>query len=268
MKTRNRKDHILPQGYLRGFISPARKGLPKPLWVFDVKNRVWSERSTKQVAWGEGFYDYSSEGKPDATADKAFEELENRFPTVRSQILAEGFSSWKKHMDFLLQFGQMLRARSPLFRKQHNAWAGNAVAKLSPQDPQRANELSKNWAITDMRTEIKKGAARLSNFDWVMRFTTDPKDPVITSDSPVIAEGEAPDLRSALDNDPQTLIYLPLCWQMCMIGHRRQDIAETSEFPADGLQHFRALCAKYADQLLVSPTRQRIVDANPRVHTE
>jgi hypothetical protein len=118
-----------------------------------------------------------------------------------------------------------------------------------------------------MRTEIKKGLAWFSNFDWALRFTMNPTDAIITSDNPVIMEGNALELESAL-GDSRTLIYFPLSWQMCLIGHHRQDIADTSEFPPDGLQHFRALCARYTDQFLFSPTKQRIVDGTLGVNIE
>ena len=36
---RGRKDHYVPQDYLRGFIDPAREDLDKPLWIFDLKTK-------------------------------------------------------------------------------------------------------------------------------------------------------------------------------------------------------------------------------------
>ena len=56
---RNRRDHYLPQGYLKGFIDPQRKGLPQPLWYFEKSNAVWSQRSPKEVGYRHGFYDYT-----------------------------------------------------------------------------------------------------------------------------------------------------------------------------------------------------------------
>ena len=34
----NRRDHYIPQGYLRGFIDPERINQPQPLWYFDKPN--------------------------------------------------------------------------------------------------------------------------------------------------------------------------------------------------------------------------------------
>ena len=75
---RNRKDHILPQGYLDGFT--GSNGL---LQVFHIKDRRWFQESTADVAWERGFYDYSSDANPDQTADEAFREYEGRFPALR-----------------------------------------------------------------------------------------------------------------------------------------------------------------------------------------
>jgi hypothetical protein len=60
-KTKNRRDHYLPQGYLRSFIDPARAHLPKPLWCFHLGTNKWKERSAKQIGYIDGFYDYAIE---------------------------------------------------------------------------------------------------------------------------------------------------------------------------------------------------------------
>jgi hypothetical protein len=44
-KQRGRRDHYLSQGYLRGFIDPARENEDKPLWKLDIASRKWAERS-------------------------------------------------------------------------------------------------------------------------------------------------------------------------------------------------------------------------------
>jgi len=35
---KGRRDHYLPQGYLRGFIDPARRDEAQPLWLLDVRS--------------------------------------------------------------------------------------------------------------------------------------------------------------------------------------------------------------------------------------
>jgi hypothetical protein len=61
-RTKGRKDHYLPQGYLRGFISPSRADLQKPLWCFDTKQKAWSEVSTAEIGYDIGFYDHRGPG--------------------------------------------------------------------------------------------------------------------------------------------------------------------------------------------------------------
>src|ERR1700733_12489177 len=56
-RTMGRKDHYLPQGYLRGFISPSRAELQKPLWYFDAHRKHWSELSPAEIGFERGFYD-------------------------------------------------------------------------------------------------------------------------------------------------------------------------------------------------------------------
>ena len=89
-----------------------------------------------------GFYDYSAENTPDATADAVFSPFENQLPRVRSLIRAEGFESWVQHREFLVAFAAMMAARSPLFRVQ----SVSAIAASLAHVP-NATELAKNFSI-------------------------------------------------------------------------------------------------------------------------
>jgi hypothetical protein len=121
MKKTKRKDHYIPQGYLRGFIDPSRVGQPKPLWCLDIPTNTWSPRSTSEVGQDRGFYDYAgakaavSELEP---ADKAFVRLENDYPGIRNEIVSSDFALWTKHREFLMSFMRMMGVRSPFFREQ------------------------------------------------------------------------------------------------------------------------------------------------------
>src|SRR5215475_12209180 len=106
-KTIGRRDHYLPQGYLRGFIDPARQNEQQPLWHFDVLKNLWSIKSVKQVGHHPGFYDYATTEAGLEPPDVTFRELENGFPSVRQQIESD-FDMWERHLDFLLRFAQML----------------------------------------------------------------------------------------------------------------------------------------------------------------
>jgi hypothetical protein len=185
---KRRRDHYLPQGYLRGFIDPARGSESRPLWVLDVRYNKWYMKAPKQVAHGEGFYDYagdSPELQDLETADEAFLELENAFPIIRDRLIAGNFRDWKHHRKFLFRFMQILRARSPLFFEQKQAegkalrtWTVKevhpdgktiTVDSIEPKPPSDA--FIKNRTILHMREEIKKGVDWLSNFEWALRYT-------------------------------------------------------------------------------------------------
>ena len=57
-RERDRKDHYLPRGFLKGFIDPANKDLAKPLWHFDLETAEWIRESPCSIGWERGMYDY------------------------------------------------------------------------------------------------------------------------------------------------------------------------------------------------------------------
>lgn len=129
---KGRRDHYLPQGYLRGFIDPGRENEPQPLWKLDIATKKWTERSTKQLGHIPGFYDYAGTG-PELeclpSPDETFLEFENEFPIIREKLLLlrkKAFRNWTKHLPFLLRYMDMLRARSPLYFAQKEA-EGKAI---------------------------------------------------------------------------------------------------------------------------------------------
>jgi hypothetical protein len=185
MTKRTRLDHLLPQGYLEGFTSPSTPG---QLSVFDRQNQRWFESGTAGVAAIRSFYDYPEGTEPDQNADDAFANLETRFPAVRRDLVANGFSDWREHLEILLAFAQMLRVRSELFRDQNVANARQKplmrIKEILPAEPSNTEPgafvtpirveqyrpgsekehelLLRNKAITDMRAEIAKGPTWMS----------------------------------------------------------------------------------------------------------
>ncbi len=230
---RGRRDHLLPQGYLKGFTYPDQRHL---LSVYDLRSQKWFESRPGKVAAIRGFYDYSPGTAPDQTADQAFKEFEEQFPIVRRELLASGFRGWRSNMEFLLSYAQMLRVRSELFREQQLADArqstmlritevfpdpatGNTSFRYEPlvEDADARATRFRNMAITNMRSEIAKGPALFAHFNWCIRLATDPTNPVPTSDMPIIVDGKVPTLEMAL-KAPNTYFFFPLCWQACLIG--------------------------------------------------
>jgi hypothetical protein len=262
---RGRKDHYIPQGYLRGFIDPARESLDKPLWHFALESGEWSEKSPSEVGWERGFYDYATNTElehPDVT----FGKFEREFPLVREHMLQRNFKGWvKQHKGFLLGYMQMMRARSPLFIQQqteHNrSLRGATVTAVGPGNQVTLDSLEmrpfpervvRNGVISQMRQEINKGPDWMWDFNWCLRYTKSSVDPFVTGSQPVVIEGPAPNHVEALKH-PDTLIWFPLCWRACLIGSPRRFDEGTLEAHPSLMAHARGLFKRPSMGYVISP---------------
>jgi hypothetical protein len=264
----NRRDHYIPQGYLRGFIDPARERLPQPLWYFDKMTGVWSNRSPREVGYRYGFYDYTVAEIGAETADMAFAELERTFPKVRKELMRKKFKNWKDHLDFLLRYAQMMRARSLLFFENQQrdgrnlrAWTVEEVSadrmsvRVRSMTPEPLPEsFIKNWTITSMRGEIAKGAAWLTDFNWALRTCDSPSLPFVVSELPFLATGPRADVMEAL-RDSETLLFFPLCWQACLIGSRQYFHVENDRLGTQDMRKFANMYRDSANLFLISSRR-------------
>jgi hypothetical protein len=264
----NRRDHYIPQGYLRGFIDPERRDLPQQLWHFDKINGVWSKRSPKEVGYRYGFYDYTVAEMGVETADMAFAELERTFPKIRKELLRNNFKGWKSHLDFLLRYVQMMRARSLLFfenqqREGRNlkAWVVEEVSadrmsvRVRSMTPEPLPEpFIKNWTITNMRSEIAKGAAWLNEFNWALRFCDSTALPFVASELPFMVHGTHSNAADAV-RDPESLLFFPLCWQVCLVGSRQFFTTETDRFGDEDMRRFAKMYRESAQLFVISPRR-------------
>ncbi len=251
----NRLDHILPRGYLEGFAIPSKEGR---LYAFNIEQRNWFETGTGKVAAARGFYDYSLDGQPDATADEAFLEFETKFPSLRRELVATNFSDWQKHREFLVSYSQMLRARSVLFRKEVLKQANSSLflklgevvqtrpsvdrpgeteveyrySDFEPETAARRDALLKNLSITQMRAEIARGAGDFAGWNWSLHYTMDVTKPFITSDNAVGLIGFVASRTEAMMRSDSLFVF-PLCWQACLIGSlAKVDVETTAIHPA------------------------------------
>lgn len=269
---RNRLDHILPRSYLAGFTNPLKQG---QISVFDLRRRRWFDASPANVGAEKGFYDYSSGSLPHQTADEAFASLESRFPVVRKELIESSFSAWAMHKEFLLEYAQMLRARSRLFRAQATNCARRArqsiigvvdevlekglkvkpyIPEKEGQDEQGLRELT----ITQMRSEIAKGSGLFSKLHWCLRMTKDVGHPAITADAPVIVLGSAPEtpvLHEAVVLDPNSWVVFPVCREAYLIGNALPLETETEDFQASGLAWLQEWYFKEKAGFVYSPVR-------------
>jgi hypothetical protein len=274
---RNRRDHYIPQGYLKGFVDPSRKALPRPLWYFDKPNGAWSPRSPREIAYRSGFYDYSIAEMGMETADKAFAQLEYEFPKIRKELVRKDFKTWKAHLEFLLRYMQMMRARSLLFFEEQQrdginlrAWkvaevsADRRSVRVESMTPEPLpNSFIKNRAITNMRDEIAKGAGWLAEFNWALRYTNSVATPFVATEQPLFIEGKHADIADAI-SDSDSLLFFPLCWQACLIGSRQYINPDTDAFNDQDLRLFATRSMNGAHLFIVSPTRLDMVLAADR----
>lgn len=243
-KLRGRKDHWLPQGYLRGFVASSRAKDDKPLWCFHVHSQTWERVSPREIAFGKGFYDYASgtDFSVEAHPDSAFARLEREFPQRREQMAANRFEDWEQHKHFLLEFMQMMRARSPLAMRQQEAEArrvrASTIISVSPDgrsvtvdslEPRPLNEQGvRNFTISRMLQDVRNGVGWAKDFDWCLRYTGNENDPYCTMDQPSFVEGTTPGPSTLAEGGmdllyhPDTVVFFPLCWQACLLGSPRK----------------------------------------------
>ncbi len=267
---RNRLDHIIPRSYLEGFAN-----LGGQLSAFDCVAKRWFEAAPARVGAENGYYDYTTDGVPDRPADEAFNRLESGFPVIRKALRTGVFAAWVDHRQFLLEYAQMLRARSRLFREQVMTQARDriigAVEELvaptvlkfrpyTPSDEPKHEQLVRNLSITEMRHEIAKGAALFSNLHWCLRTSQDVSNPVITADQPVIVLGPAGLSQEVLTRDSNTWIIFPLCREACLIGNCEKIDADTEPFRASSAKWLRGQFFRADTGFIYSPAR---VDSSP-----
>lgn len=110
----------------------------------------------------------------------------------------------------------------------------------------------KNWTITNMCDEIRKGAAWLSEVNWCLRYSDSPATPFIISELPLLAYGPQSEVGPGL-RDPDTLLFFPLCWRACLIGSRQFFEKETDRFDVEDLRRAQRMYKESAKLFLLSP---------------
>ena len=261
---RNRRDHYIPRGYLQGFVDPTRRRVEKPLWYLDVPRGTWSEKSSREIGYRIGFYDYSGVEVEDA--ETIFIEFENKFPVLIRKLAPDKFAGWKEHLDFFLHYMQMMRARSlRFFEEQHErnkslrGWIVEEVidertVKVRSLEAQPLPEsFITNRALSEMCDEIRKGPAWLKEFNWALRYCESPLSPFVISEQPVVVIGPHQQLIDSV-KDECSLLFFPLCWQACLIGSRQFFDVETSGFGEHDMQLMRKMYMDSA-KFVVSPTK-------------
>lgn len=150
--------------------------------MFDIQRKSWRKRSTSQIGWQEGYYDFVGRQGEREHPEEAFTELENGYRPLIQKMRATGFEGWRQHSNFLLRYIQMIRCRSPLFREQFmQVWGEKRAARVIGVegrnkinvDSLKLRRLSpgalKEGANRAMLVEMKNGTAALDSFHWQLR---------------------------------------------------------------------------------------------------
>ncbi len=181
----------------------------KPLWCFQRHTQQWESVSPREIAFGKGYYDYTSETDYSAVAhpDSIFAILEREFPQKREQMAVSQFETWEQHKDFLLEYMQMMRARFPLAMQQQEAEVrklrGSRITSVGPDrrsvtvdsiEPRPLPEHAvRNWTISRMLQDVQAGISWMANYDWCLRYTDNEQEPFCTTDQALIVMGTIPD---------------------------------------------------------------------------
>ena len=81
-------------------------------------------------------------------------------------------------------------------------------------------------------------------------------DPFVTNESPLVAD-EVPKSGPEAEalKHPDTLLYFPVCWQVCLFGSLRRFDRGTDKLTSDDMKVARKKYRCFAQEFLISPTK-------------
>ena len=180
----------------------------------------------------------------------------------------KAFRNWTKYLPFLLRYMDMLRARSPLFFRQKETewkavqtWTIEKVIdaktiKLESMEPRPPSDtFIKNKTVFQMREEIQKSGVWLSDLNWVLRYTDSVDEPFVISESPFLAEISPGVSEANALKHPETLLYFPVCWQVCLFGSSVRFDRGTDKLETHDMTVARRKYRVFAREFLISPTK-------------
>jgi hypothetical protein len=259
----------VPQGYLRGFIDPARAANDRPLWCLNKWCNQWERKSPKQICHVIGMYDFSNDAITADHADVTFKKMEDEFPALRADLLEKKFVGWQDHLDFILPYMQMIRVRSPqFFVEQGQELADSSVAtitsvdhvenKITYDNHRRLTEDEvHDFTLTKMREEFNKGSTWMGDFHWQIRTTFDPYNPVVASEQPLFVKGVKSQTERAMTmdilTDDESEVWFSLCWQAALVGRARSFESDLEPFEQAALNELWHIIAEMSPQYVISP---------------
>jgi hypothetical protein len=113
--------------------------------------------------------------------------------------------------------------------------------------------LAKNYAITAMRTEIKRRPRHWGQYHWVLGYTRNPEHPFITSDQAVGMRGDAPTIGEAFQRNDFWL-WCPLSWDICLVASSQPLTAEAAaELRPEHVTEIPMLTRRQSEVFIASP---------------
>ena len=112
----SKKQHFIPQFYLRGFLLDKTK----KIWVYDKNKRKWWESRIQSIGYQKKIYNIEADGvEPDAL-EYAFAQLESEFAPVLNKIIG-GKELPKENPDYsiLINFIVLTILRNPKSIKKY-----------------------------------------------------------------------------------------------------------------------------------------------------
>jgi hypothetical protein len=177
-------------------------------------------------------------------------------------LIASAFRDWKEHLEFLIDYMNMLRARSPLFfaqvtRTNRQARFATIIAvnhegRQLTLDSLEGKPMTETWVrnrtLVAMREEIEKRsqAEWSAGLNWCVRSTDSLNEPVITAQHALVTIGPPnPGSDGAIH-------YFPICWQACLIGATFKFEVETDAFNPAWLKDLHRIYMANETDFLVS----------------
>jgi Protein of unknown function (DUF4238) len=230
MGEKGRRDHFVPQTYLRAFCNA--EGV---LWAYIVQRSLWIPTTPIAVGCEKGFYDFSPEVAFHKSVDPLFNAIESDFSKVGIANLTP-VKDWREHRRTLVRFAAMQSARTPRF-------AQDAAIGLRAQREDFDDAFERDHVRALMTVEARARDDWFQRLPWAIGYHSDESDPLVTCDVPVGIIGFA-------DAD---VIFMPLSPSLCLLGGPTMPEGAWLPLPKLGVRNIRGYCAKVAEVFIASP---------------
>lgn len=146
MSETHKKQHYVPQAYLRAWCDPdIPKGQTPYVWVFSKGGNVGKAKAPENIFHETDFYTIKGpNGSRNLTLEKGLSQLEKAFSTLRREKLDRRAELSFRDKKILLAFSAAMFARSK-FQRNHwrnefskaSKWSGDIISAISEMPPEQ-----------------------------------------------------------------------------------------------------------------------------------